>query len=128
MRTRNVAAVLLFATLPLAAHAADHVAAVRQGDSLRAKVLTNAAHLRAGMHAHGCIIHGYGHVVPWVIGDETRAIAIADGLLKSGFHVQAIRPPTVPIGTARLRVSTNAGHDASDIDAFLSALRDVVRS
>jgi len=110
----------------LAAHADAQVNAVRDGHALRARLHANTEQLRSGMASIGCIIHGHGPIVPWVIGDDARALAIASALLAQGFHAQAIRPPTVPAGSARLRVTTNAGHKPSDIDAFLDALKKVV--
>lgn len=112
----------------LAAHATRNVALVRKSDALRAKVSANALRLREGLLALGCTIHGHGPVIPWVIGDDARALATARALLEAGFHVQAIRPPTVPAGTARLRVSTSASHQEADVDAFLLALAGVVQS
>lgn len=110
----------------LAAHAATQLAIVRDGDALRAKLHANTATLREGMTALGCILHGHGPIVPWVIGRDADALARASALLTEGFHAQAIRPPTVPPGTARLRITTNAGHDLADVEAFLSALKKVL--
>ncbi|KAL4538240.1 hypothetical protein Ndes2437A_g01273 [Nannochloris sp. 'desiccata'] len=46
-------------------------------------------------------------------------------LLRRGFHVPGIRPPTVPAGTSRLRVSLSAGHSTSDVDELLAAVKEV---
>ena len=54
-------------------------------------------------------------IVPLIVGDSERALAAAAQLERSGFLVTPIRPPTVPDGTARLRMTFTAGHDDSDI-------------
>ncbi len=61
-------------------------------------------------------------IVPYVVGAEADAMAMSARLLEAGFHVPAIRPPTVPVGTSRLRVALSAAHSAADIDALRSQL------
>ena len=61
-------------------------------------------------------------IVPITIGDNDRAVAVALALQADGFDVRAIRPPTVPVGTARLRVSVNAGLPDHAIDRFAVSL------
>jgi len=55
------------------------------------------------------------HIQPVILGSDERAVAVAKALVADGFDVRAVRPPTVPEGTARLRVSLtlNAGEDAT---------------
>ncbi len=55
-------------------------------------------------------------IIPVLIGDDRHAVAIAAKIQEAGFDVRAIRPPTVPEGTARLRLSLNAGLHTEDID------------
>ena len=62
-------------------------------------------------------------IVPIIIGDSERAVAIASRLQAGGFDVRAIRPPTVPEGTARLRVSVNVGLDAEALKNFVLRLK-----
>lgn len=64
-------------------------------------------------------------IVPLVVGDAVRALAFSQALADRGFLVTAIRPPTVPEGTARLRFTFTAGHDAEMIDGLVSAIRDL---
>ena len=66
-------------------------------------------------------------IQPLVIGDAREAVRIADALLARGILVPAIRPPTVPAGTARLRVSLSAAHSHVDVAALTSALHAVAR-
>ncbi len=63
------------------------------------------------------------HIVPVIVGDERRALALMEALVDDGFLAVAIRPPTVPAGTSRLRVSFSAAHRDDDVDALASALR-----
>ncbi|QDG54100.1 8-amino-7-oxononanoate synthase [Persicimonas caeni] len=64
-------------------------------------------------------------IVPIVLGDEARALAASDHLLDEGFHVIAIRPPTVPPGTSRLRVALSAAHAPEDIDRLADTLEAI---
>ncbi|HTP49286.1 MAG TPA: 8-amino-7-oxononanoate synthase [Anaeromyxobacteraceae bacterium] len=65
-------------------------------------------------------------IFPVVLGEEERSLAASRALRERGFFVRAIRPPTVPRGTSRLRVSLTAAHTAEQVDGFLSSLRDVL--
>jgi 8-amino-7-oxononanoate synthase len=66
-------------------------------------------------------------IFPVVLGTEERALAASRALRERGFFVRAIRPPTVPRGTSRLRVALTASHSEAQVDAFLGALEAVVR-
>jgi 8-amino-7-oxononanoate synthase len=61
-------------------------------------------------------------IQPLVLGDAARAVAVSRALEAAGFLVTAIRPPTVPAGKARLRVTLSAAHDEHDVDRLLDAL------
>jgi 8-amino-7-oxononanoate synthase len=67
-----------------------------------------------------------GPIVPLLLGDNARALAAAERLAALGFDVRAIRPPTVPPGTARLRISVHADHSEAEIDALAAALADAL--
>jgi 8-amino-7-oxononanoate synthase len=64
-------------------------------------------------------------IQPILVGDSQKAIAASEALLMLGFWVSAIRPPTVPSGTARLRVTFSANHENHHVDALLDALAKV---
>jgi 8-amino-7-oxononanoate synthase len=66
-----------------------------------------------------------GPIVPVVVGEPDRALDFAARLLDRGCLVPAIRPPTVPEGTARLRISLTAAHTSDDLDALIAALGSV---
>ncbi len=61
-------------------------------------------------------------IQPLLVGDQHAALALAEGLRQRGILIPAIRPPTVPQGAARLRISLSAAHAPDDVDALLSAL------
>jgi 8-amino-7-oxononanoate synthase len=67
------------------------------------------------------------HILPIVLGSPERAIAVSGALLRAGYHVPAIRPPTVPSGTARLRLSLTAAFSEADVLALVEALAHAVQ-
>ena len=64
-------------------------------------------------------------IQPLVIGDSKRTLALADALLANGIWAPAIRPPTVPAGQARLRISLSAAHTADQLDRLTGALSEI---
>ena len=64
-------------------------------------------------------------IVPVILGDETRALEASARLRQAGLLVAAIRPPTVPKGTARLRVTFSAAHSETDVDRLAKAVQDI---
>ncbi|MPZ72707.1 MAG: 8-amino-7-oxononanoate synthase [Nitriliruptorales bacterium] len=65
-------------------------------------------------------------VVPLIVGDAARAVAASAALAEAGLHVVAIRPPSVPPGTARLRFATTAAHEPADIELAIAAAGDIL--
>ncbi len=65
-------------------------------------------------------------IVPVLIGDDNRAMQVAEQLRQRGYLATAIRPPTVPPGTSRLRVSFSAAHSLEDVEQFAVACREVL--
>jgi 8-amino-7-oxononanoate synthase len=65
-------------------------------------------------------------IQPIVFGDARTTLEVAEGLEQKGYWVGAIRPPTVPQGSARLRVTLSAAHTQEQVDGLLQALDDVV--
>jgi 8-amino-7-oxononanoate synthase len=61
-------------------------------------------------------------IVPVIIGADEATVSVAQRVQEAGFDVRAIRPPTVPEGTARLRVSINANHTEDQIRALAAAI------
>jgi 8-amino-7-oxononanoate synthase len=64
--------------------------------------------------------------VPVLVGEARATLAVGEALRARGFAVGIIRPPTVPAGASRLRVSVSAAHTAAQLDAFLAALADAL--
>jgi len=62
-------------------------------------------------------------IQPLVIGDNHQTLQLSEALFEEGIHVTAIRPPTVPVGSARLRVTLSATHEREHIDQLIKALR-----
>ena len=64
-------------------------------------------------------------IQPIMVGEARQALALSDGLRKQGILVTAIRPPTVPQGSARLRVTFSAAHTPEQVSLLLAALERV---
>lgn len=65
-------------------------------------------------------------IVPVLIGADTAAVRVAEALQAKGFDVRAVRPPTVPEGSARLRITTGAHQRDEDVDALIAALKELL--
>ncbi len=104
----------------------EAVARVRAADHARRTLAERATQLRDGLVGRGVRVLGFGHIVPWVVGEPAAANALATALQGRGFQVQAIRPPSVPVGTARLRLTVHAGHTEADVSTLLTTLDEVL--
>ena len=74
------------------------------------------------------ILQSSAHIIPIVLGSNESALKIKKILSEQGILVNAIRPPTVPAGTSRLRLSLSAGYDEEDMDIVLSHLLPLLKS
>lgn len=97
---------------------------LRDGDALRASLMARIAQLRNGL-AGKPLLPSATAIQPYLVGDNEAAVALSKALWERGLWVPAIRPPTVPKGTARLRISVSAAHTAADIDQLLAALKEL---
>ncbi|ERH63336.1 8-amino-7-oxononanoate synthase [Pantoea dispersa EGD-AAK13] len=101
------------------------LAQIQQGDALRARLQQNIARFRAGAaQLPWQLMASDSAIQPLIVGENRAALALAQRLTLAGCWVSAIRPPTVPPGTARLRITLTAAHHPEDIDALLEALYD----
>ncbi|MFQ1678233.1 8-amino-7-oxononanoate synthase [uncultured Pantoea sp.] len=101
------------------------LAQIQQGDALRARLQQNIARFRAGAaQLPWQLMASDSAIQPLIVGENRTALALSQRLAQAGCWVSAIRPPTVPPGTARLRITLTAAHHPEDIDALLEALYD----
>jgi 8-amino-7-oxononanoate synthase len=118
----NLSRPYIFTTAPTPADSAAALAAVRIVRSAEGAALVNR--LRALVER---LRPGHpSPIVPFMCGDEQRALDAAATLLDDGLLVPAIRPPTVPAGTSRLRVTVSAAHTEAQVDQLLHALRSAL--
>ena len=111
----------------LAATARVAVALARRSDDRRTHLAALIARFRTGAAQLGLpLAASTTPIQPLLLGDSTAALRAAAALEARGLLVIAIRPPTVPAGTARLRITLSAAHDAADVDRLLAALAEVV--
>ena len=99
-----------------------------QKNKIRMEVQTLSRKIRSLLASIGCSEIGQGDspILPIFIGDEHRCLEIADHLKKNKIFVGAIRPPTVPKGTSRLRISLNSQLKEKDISRFVSILQEIL--
>jgi glycine C-acetyltransferase len=91
----------------------------------RERLQANARHLRARLAAAGISTEpSTTHIVPVIIGENERTMAVCQRLLERGFYAQGIRHPSVPVGTARLRVTPMASHERVDLDALADVIAE----
>jgi 8-amino-7-oxononanoate synthase len=116
----------LFTTAPPPAMAAAMRVSLRVARSeswRRAKLISLVMRLRRLTLNEGLpLLESYSPIQPLIVGDNARALAVSATLEEEGFLVGAIRPPTVPDGQARLRITLSALHTEADVDALAAAL------
>jgi 8-amino-7-oxononanoate synthase len=113
----------------VAAAALESLRIVQEEGWRRERLGSLVLRLRAGAEALGLsLLPSRSPIQPLVLGDAGRALAWAQALRKRGILVPAIRPPTVPRGSARLRITLSAAHENADVDRLLEALAEVARA
>jgi len=98
---------------------------IRQGDDLREQLHDNIRNFREGIAALNlpyALLPSRTGIQALVVGDNAATLALSERLLAQGYWVPAIRPPTVPIGAARLRVSLSAAHTPDHIRGLIAAI------
>jgi 8-amino-7-oxononanoate synthase len=124
----NKARAFIYSTAPpphLAAALQQALRLVDEEPWRRARVLERAAFARETLGA-GQPAGGRSQIIPVILGEEAHTLDVARALQEAGFDVRAIRPPTVPDGTSRLRLSIHADHSEADIRGLAEALRSAM--
>jgi 8-amino-7-oxononanoate synthase len=99
---------------------------IEQGDARRAHLHGLASLLKTGLRGAALrLMPSETAIQPLIVGDAREAVALSDKLAARGVLVPAIRPPTVPSGTARLRISLSADHARADVETLVDALTSV---
>jgi 8-amino-7-oxononanoate synthase len=126
---RQHARTFIFSTAPppaLAAALEGSLTIVAMEPERRTRLLELADYLRRALVENGvALAAGNSQIIPVIVGDNTRAAELSEMMRDKGFDVRAIRPPTVPPGTARLRISVNTGLDETTLMRFAAALGSV---
>ena len=111
---------------PAQAVALQAALAVIQSDEGQQRRETLAQHVADFRHGASGLVYpltdSRSAIQPLIVGDNQRTLQLADRLREQGCWVTAIRPPTVPVGSARLRLTLTAAHQAEDINRLLEVL------
>jgi 8-amino-7-oxononanoate synthase len=135
----NAARTFIFDTAPppaIAFAARVGIMLARTADDRRGRLFAKTARLRAGLRVLNIPTTTNadrpqfveGPIVPIVVGEEQRAMELMQRCMERGVYAPAVRPPTVPRGTSRLRVSMRADHTDEQVDLLLDALACVATS
>lgn len=118
----------IFSTAPsplIAAIVRESLSIVANADERRQRLRLIIGHAGKRLAPLGIIPSGT-HIQPVPIGEDSRTMRIAEALQARGFDIRGIRPPTVPAGTARLRISLTLNIDEAEISEFATALEDLL--
>lgn len=102
---------------------------IQNGEKMQAKLSTNVKLVRQLLTANDFDIIGHPQspIIPILLGDSSKAVELSNRLLKMGIFIPAIRPPSVPPGKARLRLTVNALHYEAQINEMVSKLKKARR-
>ena len=127
----NAARTLIFSTgpaPPVVAAALTALELVRENPRRIERVRRNAQTLRDALGDQGLAVPpGETAIVPLLVGDAARAVAVCERALQRGVFAQAIRPPTVPEGSSRLRLAAMASHNAAELEWAAAQIGAAVR-
>ncbi len=111
----------------MAAASSAALALLAHDDSLVASLAANIARFHRALRTAGLTVPAsQTPIQPILLGDDARALDAAAALNAAGYYVRAIRPPTVPEGTSRLRICLSAAHSNAQIDGLVAALVKVL--
>jgi 7-keto-8-aminopelargonate synthetase-like enzyme len=101
---------------------------IEKDTSCKEALWHNIDYMRKHLHEAGFDLkESMGPIIPIVVGEDTMTLMMQEMLMRKGIFLQAIRPPTVPAGTSRLRLTMVSGFTKDDIDYAIEALIDVGR-
>ncbi len=101
---------------------------ISKGDELRGHLQRLIAQLRSGLRdLPWTLMPSTTAIQPILVGGNRAALKLSEGLRERGIWVAAIRPPTVPQGTARLRITLSAAHRAADVTRLIETLHELAR-
>lgn len=124
----NRARGFIFSTAPsplMAAAVRQSLRILAREPDRRARLAELISYAGTALSTVGVTVSG-SQILPLVLGDDARTMTVASTLQAAGFDVRGIRPPTVPAGTARLRISLNLNIDEADIDRLRDLLEHVL--
>jgi len=116
---------LIFATAPsplMAVAVQEGLSILQQEPDRQQRLARLVAFTHRELAARGARSPSHSQIVPYIVGDNARAMALAHAMQTRGFDIRGIRPPTVPPGTARLRISLTLNVGEDDVRAMLDAL------
>lgn len=121
----NRARPFIYATAPSPLIAASVRVALRMAaaeDGRRERLLARVAHVGRLLEARCGVAASGSQIQPVIVGSDTRAVALAKAMQARGFDIRAVRPPTVPEGTSRLRVALTLNVDEAATEAMIEGL------
>jgi 7-keto-8-aminopelargonate synthetase-like enzyme len=112
---------------PVLASSIAAIELVEEEPQLRENLWRNVSYLRKGLKDLGYSILGDTQIIPLIVGDEKLTMRMGELLLKEGVFVQGIRPPTVPQGKSRLRITVTSSHTMEHLEKVLASFGKVGR-
>ena len=126
----NKARAFIFTTAPSPANCAAVSAAleiIKTEPQRRQKLAANARYLRSKLKKSGFNTgNSTTHIIPVIIGRAKETLRISKALFDRGFFIAAIRPPTVPAGSSRLRISLQSNHTKNQLDNLVEVLKQII--
>ncbi|MBO4221564.1 8-amino-7-oxononanoate synthase [Bradyrhizobium neotropicale] len=121
----------IFATAPsplMAVAVQEALSILQQEPDRQQRLASLVAFTHRELSVRGSQSPSRSQIVPYIVGDNARAMALAAALQARGFDIRGVRPPTVPAGTARLRISITLNVGEDDVRAMLDALSEETRA
>ncbi len=126
----NKTRTFIFSTSLPAATCGANLAAidlVQKRPALKEKLWANVRFFMEKIKARGLApFHSPSQIIPIIIGSKDRALRVSKSLFESGIYVRAIRPPTIPVGTSRLRITITAGHSQAHLAQLVDSLQEAL--